>query len=313
MFALITCNLALMIIAQTANPAPLNLEWPMGLALAQASTVAYSHRVEEENKPAEKSPKGEVDPAKAEAMRTISGSPWPGVIDHLLQSPLPGESREPNAADIQINYPSLGYPAVDADIRHWVMNIAKAFVEHLDLSPGLTHESNGRHSELSGDAAGETDAKVAKPSANPRFELWGSYSVSRPSPIGASITFELWNYTGASHGNLDILTLNYNLLTGQRLDFMDLFEKPNLALELMSLWARSRLAPRLGPAGHSRMFEDGTAPLVENFSSLTLIPQGLRINFQPFQVAPWASGIQTLEMPLEELLPAKPLLALWGR
>ena len=245
-----------------------------------------------------------------DAAAQISGSQWPGVINHLLQRPLPGTPADPQGADIHIDYPSLGVPAVDADIRAWVSGIANAFAAHLDLSrqdlPGT---------DMDDVASGpDTDASPADPAeARPAFELWGSYNISRPSDAAVSITFEIWNYAGAAQGNLDILTLNYSLITGQRLAFMDLFEKPETALALMSEWSRKELAPRLGASVRLRMLDDGTAPLVENFSSLTLTPQGICINFQPYQVAPWAAGVQKVEMPLEALLPAGPLLALWGR
>ncbi len=241
-----------------------------------------------------------------DAAARLSGSQWPGVINHLLQRPLPGSPEDPHGADIHIDYPSVGAPAVDADIRTWVTGIADAFAAHLDLSRQTLTDAGAS-------AAGEGNDADAGVAAQPAFELWGSYSISRPSDAAVSITFEIWNYTGASHGNLDILTLNYSLLTGQRLAFMDLFEKPETALELMSDWSRKELGPRLGASTRSRMLEAGTAPLVENFSSLTLTPQGVCINFQPFQVAPWAAGVQKVEMPLEALLPAAPLLALWGR
>ena len=236
-------------------------------------------------------------------MAQISGSQWPGVINHLLQKPLPESPADPQGAVIHIDYPSVGSPAVDADIRAWVTGIANAFEAHLDLSrPDLP--AAAVHDVMEADGA--TDER-------PAFELWGSYSISRPSDAAISITFEIWNYTGTSQGNLDILTLNYSLLTGQRLAFMDLFEKPEAALALMSDWSRKELAPRLGATTRPAVLEAGTAPLVENFSSLTLTPEGICINFQPYQVAPWAAGVQKVEMPLEALLPAGPLLALWGR
>lgn len=241
-----------------------------------------------------------------DAAAQLSGSQWPGVINHLLQRPLPDSPEDPHGADIHIDYPSVGAPAVDADIRAWVTGIADVFTAHLNLSRQSLTDAGASASD------GENDADAGA-AMRPAFELWGSYSISRPSDAAVSITFEIWNYTGASHGNLDILTLNYSLLTGQRLAFMDLFEKPETALELMSNWSRKELGPRLGASTRARMLEAGTAPLVENFSSLTLTPQGVCINFQPFQVAPWAAGVQKVEMPLEALLPAAPLLALWGR
>ncbi|MDE7240943.1 RsiV family protein [Desulfovibrio sp.] len=246
-------------------------------------------------------------PATTEdAAAQISGSQWPGVINHLLQRPLPGTTADGQEADIHIDYPSFGIPAIDADVRAWVSGIANAFAAHLDLSrAGIPGASlTPVHDPMEADDA---------PDQRPTFELWGSYSISRPSDAAVSITFEIWNYAGTPQGNLDILTLNYSLITGQRLAFMDLFEKPETALALMSAWSRRELAPRLGASVRLRMLDDGTAPLVENFSSLTLTPQGICINFQPYQVAPWAAGVQKVEMPLEALLPAGPLLALWGR
>ena len=242
-----------------------------------------------------------------DAAAQISGSQWPGVINHLLQRPLPDAPAESQAAVIHIEYPSFGFAQVDADIRSWVTGIANAFASHLDLNSQLLADENGDNAAK----IGLNDGLTSK--SRPAFELWGSYSISRPSDAAVSITFEIWNYVGTDQGNLDILTLNYSLITGQRLAFMDLFEKPETALELMSHWSREKLLPRLGASLRIRMLNDGTAPLVENFSSLTLTPDGICINFQPYQVAPGAAGIQKVEMPLAELLPSSPLLALWGR
>ncbi|MBD5418320.1 MAG: DUF3298 domain-containing protein [Desulfovibrio sp.] len=286
---------------------------PRLLAAAPASPQGTDAARPATPEPAANAPTPEVAPAAAslpatpeDAAAQLSGSQWPGVINHLLQKPLPGSPADPQGAVIHIDYPSVGSPAVDADIRAWVTGIANAFEAHLDLSrPGLPEaDMLPVHDVMESDSP--TDQR-------PAFELWGSYSISRPSDAAVSITFEIWNYTGALQGNLDILTLNYSLLTGQRLAFMDLFEKPETALTLMSDWSRKELAPRLGATTRPAVLEAGTAPLVENFSSLTLTPEGVCINFQPYQVAPWAAGVQKVEMPLEALLPAGPLLALWGR
>lgn len=253
--------------------------------------------------------------AKSEAFSAISGSPWPGVIDHLLQSPM--DQYGSGSAGIHINYPSFGRRDIDGDIRSWVENIAAAFQTHLDRdvlsmppvpdSPDDAIERFLQDDDLNSEEAARSLA------ADNNFELWGSYSISRPSDAAVSITYELWNYTNGGAGNLDIITLNYNLLNGQRLNFVDIFEKPDLALELMSAWSREKLSGRLGEASRGSMLNTGTEPFQDNFSSITLTPEGLRINFQPWQVASWEAGVQKVDMPLEELMAAEPLLALWGR
>ena len=274
--------------ATTARALPVTFDVLSGV-LAAASLPPAS--------PPADTPTGGIadDPTGKEAAAAeISGSRRPGVIDHLLQRPLPDAPAEHGGkAEISINYPSVGNNDIDADIRQWVTGIADAFEAHLDISvfglPGLRDDDAG-----------------------PAFELLGSYSVSWPSSAAVSITFEIWNYTGGA-GNLDIMKLNYSLITGQRLGLVDLFEAPETALNLMSAWSRQELARRFSGGHLTQALKDGTAPLVENFSSLTLTPEGIRINFQPYQVAPGAAGAQKVDMPLEELLQARPLLALWNR
>ena len=61
------------------------------------------------------------------------------------------------------------------------------------------------------------------------------------------------------------------------------------------------------------MLRSGTAPEAENFSSFALTPEGIRIFFQPYQVAPWAAGSQVVDIPLDALADAGPRLSLWGK
>ena len=214
----------------------------------------------------------------------ISGSRRPGVIEHQIVRTNRGDKP-----DINLSYPSVGVRSIDANIRKWAGGIADAFEETFN-SPGLYPDEN-----------------------RPVPELWCSYSLSHPSDKALSITFEVWTYTGGAQGNLDIMTLNYSLLTGQRLGLVDIFEDPDAALAIMSAWSRRELFQRLGGMRQEQYLRTGLNPVPENFASLTLTPQGVRINFQPYQVAPGMAGAQKIDIPLEELLPAHPLLLLWGK
>lgn len=219
----------------------------------------------------------------SEAAAIIAGSHLPGVMEQQILRPGRGSMPE-----IHISYPSVGHARIDADIRQWATSIADTFESAASFSHFLPEES-------------------------PRHEIWSSYSVTEPSAEVLSITFEVWTYTGGAHGNLDIITLNYSLLTGRRLELVDIFEYPDTALELMSAWAYEELSRRLGGLRQERMLRDGLVPTPENFASLSLTPQGISMRFQPYQVAPWAAGAQKVDMPLERLLPARPLLSLWGK
>ena len=91
----------------------------------------------------------------------------------------------------------------------------------------------------------------------------------------------------------------------------DLFKDPEKALQLMSSWSQKELARSLGEDTDEDMIRDGVAPDLRNFANLTLTPQGLRIEFQPYQVAPWAAGPQRVDMPLAELAAAGPEARIW--
>lgn len=220
----------------------------------------------------------------AAAASAISGSRQPdkpGIIDHLLK-----RSNRPGRPEINITYPSLGRSDIDADIARWAANMADAFDDCF---------------------VGENNA----PDSKDPYELSGTYAVSCPSAAAVSLTFDIWTYTGGAHGNRDIITLNYSLITGQRLDIVDIFEDVDAALELMSQWSRKELFTRFAGSRMERMIREGTEPVIENFSSLTLTPMGVCIRFQPYQVAPWAAGAQDVDIPLEELAAARPFLPLW--
>ncbi len=212
-----------------------------------------------------------------------------GQGERLLQR----QGRQ-NMPDIHIAYPVLGYAAVDEDVRNWVNAIADTFDVEM---ASLLHEA-----DMMGEAADEG-----------RYALHGSCTVLRPSREAASLVFEIWTYTGGAHGNLDIITLNYSLITGQRLDFVDIFGDVDKALSLLSSNSREVLSRRLAGGRMDQWIVDGTAQDVNNFASLGLTSQGVRVYFQPYQVAPWAAGAQAVDIPLEALMRAKPFLTLWDK
>lgn len=199
-----------------------------------------------------------------------------------------------NVPDITISYPVIGHATVDEDVRRWVNSIADTFETEMS--------SLFRDSETLGETLDMS-----------RYALHGSYSVLRPSQDAVSLVFEIWTYTGGAHGNLDIITLNYSLITGQRLNFVDIFEDVDKALSLLSEQSRKVLSRRLAGGRMDQWILDGTTQEVENFSSLGLTRQGVRVYFQPYQVAAWAAGAQEVDIPLDDLMPARPFLKLWDK
>jgi len=189
--------------------------------------------------------------------------------------------------DIDVHYPVFDKILIDQDIALWAHRVVETFTK------GLDHED-----------------------ANPRQarnELRANYTVSYASPRSLTVTYEIWTYTGGIHGNNDIITLSYDVESGQRLLFEDLVVAPDTALERLADYCSKTLRNTLGEYLDEAMLKSGTAPELDNYSSFSLFPAGLRVHFQPYQVAPFVAGAQWVDVPLEVILDAGPHLNLWGK
>ena len=196
-----------------------------------------------------------------------------------------------HSPDILFQYPRFGRSDVDRDIETWVGHLASTF------------ENDFSTPDLGKAGALQEDYNVAW--------LNASYTVFRPSSVCASVVFDVWMHTGASRLSQDILTLNYNLLSGQRLHIVDIFENVDTALRILSRESRKQLLQGAGRLLQEDI-EYGTLPLPENFASIALTSRGVRVYFQPYQVTRMPDA-KDVEIPLEALMPAGPMLALWGR
>jgi hypothetical protein len=189
--------------------------------------------------------------------------------------------------DIDVHYPVFGKILIDQDIALWAHRVVETFTKGLN-----------------DDQANQRQA---------RNELKANYTVSYASPRSLTVTYEIWTYTGGIHGNNDIITLSYDVESGQRLLLQDLVAAADTALERMAVYCSQVLRDTLGEYLDEAMLKSGAAPELDNYSSFSLFPAGLRIHFQPYQVAPFVAGAQRVDVPLEVILDAGPHLELWGR
>lgn len=145
-----------------------------------------------------------------------------------------------------------------------------------------------------------------------QWELSGIFFVERPSARAISFTFNTYRYSGGAHGNIFIDCLNFDLETGRQLDINDIFAHPKEAILLLSILSVKKLTESLGEDADEEMIKDGAAPDESNFKNLTLVADGLIIEFQPYQVGPWSIGPQRIKIDLEELAPVGPSPLIWN-
>jgi uncharacterized protein YecT (DUF1311 family) len=110
-------------------------------------------------------------------------------------------------------------------------------------------------------------------------------------------------FTGGAHPNHDIETYNLMMPDGWRVFLPEIFAgKP--ALEKISALAIADLERQFdNPDSMSDpdWLKSGAGPSWSNFQDFLLLSDKLVIRFPPYQVAAYAAGDQTVEIPLSEL------------
>jgi hypothetical protein len=208
--------------------------------------------------------------------------------------------RSTELLEIEAAWPELGIGRVDMESEAFVLLRVAAFER--DVADAALE-------------VGKEDPALLKEIFAHPHELTIEHSVARPSARAASILWTIQTYTGGAHPLLEMAANNYDVANGYPLLPEDLFVDPGLAVLLFTRISRRELAARTdGPEEDplaDNMLRSGTEPLEENFRIFTLTPRGIRLYFPPYQVAPWAAGVQIVDVSLEELEAAKPRLEYW--
>ncbi|HET9527953.1 MAG TPA: RsiV family protein [Pyrinomonadaceae bacterium] len=120
-----------------------------------------------------------------------------------------------------------------------------------------------------------------------------------------SVQFDIGSYyQGAAHPNSHTETLNYDLKNGKQLRLADLFRPGTKYLQTLSTYCIADLKKQSKEKGTELvedMLKDGAAPTAKNYESWTITKQGLGINFDAYQVGPYAAGPQFVMVPYSAL------------
>jgi len=109
-------------------------------------------------------------------------------------------------------------------------------------------------------------------------------------------------YGGAAHPNSYSEVVNYDLKNGQTLKLSDLFKPGAKYLQAISSYSIKDLKKQSKAKGADGMLDDsliesGAAAAAKNFQSWTITKKGLGINFDSYQVGPYAAGPQFVLIP----------------
>lgn len=127
-----------------------------------------------------------------------------------------------------------------------------------------------------------------------------------------SYIFTVNEDTLGAHGNTTFRTFTFDSKTGAVQHLSDIFAPGTNYLATLSAKSRVLMPPIIakneGVAQKdvdAHMLADGTSAKAENFQDWYLDGTDLVILFAPYQVAPYAAGVQTLRIPIAQLSGAK--------
>lgn len=134
--------------------------------------------------------------------------------------------------------------------------------------------------------------------------VWIDYEIRNLSEKIVSIRFDISQYVrGAAHPNNFTQVLNYRLSDGKVLKLTDIFKPESKYLQQISKFTAEDLKKQLEKidAYSEDAVSAGTSPKEENFQNVLLLPHEVEVIFDPYQVGPYALGVQSTRIPLEKL------------
>lgn len=107
--------------------------------------------------------------------------------------------------------------------------------------------------------------------------------------------FSVGTYTGGAHGMYFTKVMRFTP-EGVPVSISDLFLDFNQGLSSVSSFVQKELMK--GQFADKDWVSDGAAPKNENYQNLIVNNNSLKVIFDPYQVAPYAAGVQKIEIPL---------------
>jgi hypothetical protein len=134
-----------------------------------------------------------------------------------------------------------------------------------------------------------------------------SYNVALAKDDLISIEFTVSSYSaGAAHPNSYTEVVNFDLKNGRSIKLADLVLPGAKYVEALSTYSIQDLKKQAKSQGDDAVqdndwIEKGAAPELSNYGSWAITKKGLRITFDPYQVAPYAAGPQQVVVPYSAL------------
>jgi hypothetical protein len=233
--------------------------------------------------------------------------------------PAPATPQAPTAAATPASTPPL-QDVVERDPRYLIgISYPPVANQYPNLAAALRAYADAARGELMQAVAGLGDTRPTAP-----YDLSLAFSEIAATPQLVAIAADGSSYTGGAHGNPLLARFVWLPRQDRQLTATELIPDPQAWGEIAG-YVREQLLSALSqrvdadapPPGEraeivksaSRMIDEGTAPDPGNFAQFEPVlgadgkMTALRFVFPPYQVGPYADGVQTVEVPAAVLLP----------
>jgi hypothetical protein len=147
------------------------------------------------------------------------------------------------------------------------------------------------------------DKEEPRPEGSMGSDLNVSFDVALAQDDLISIEFSVGSYyQGAAHPNTFTEVVNYDLKNGKQLKLADLFKPGSKYLQSIASYCIADLKKQAKDKGLlDQEIVNGASASAKNYQSWTITKKGLGINFDAYQVGPYAAGPQFVLVPFSAL------------
>ena len=209
-----------------------------------------------------------------------------------------GQASIAQSWNVEADYPTTGNLGIDGAVREWLgRNISERLKEYAGVAVNPSYRGG-------------------------TWDMTVEYVTSMSSDRTVSFVFEtMVSPSGAAHPMSYVDVLSFDAESGDAIELDDMFADPDRALAIMAEHARDLIVRDMGVSAPQleesltgdAWFEKGLLPTRENYASLVLIPEGVLVVFQKYQVLPYVYGFPEAIFTLDMLEEAGPNKALWGK
>ena len=149
----------------------------------------------------------------------------------------------------------------------------------------------------------EGEEEEPRPQGSMGSDLNVSYNLALAQDDLVSLELEVGSYyQGAAHPNSYTDVINFDLKNGKVLKLTDLFKPGSKYLQAIATYCIADLKKQGKDKGLlDEEIEKGAAANAKNYQSWTITKRGLGINFDSYQVGPYAAGPQHVVVPYSTL------------